>query len=171
MPFEMETSRTADAAKLAVLWRDRGGGSGGGNLNEVIRSILSGAQTGAVANGDFVKAPTRFTGTDKLSLYQTVYRGFDGFGGPDLIGAFNQTAQNGVGLKSILAMVIDLRQAIRGVDGGVSLTNQPIADGLDVEVFRGNVVETLRYMQEHIERQEEAIDDLKARVRSLERAS
>lgn len=65
-------------------------------------------------------------------------------------------------------MVIDLRQAIRGVDGGVSLTNQPIAEGLDIEVFRGNVVETFRFMQEHIKRQEEAIESLKDRVRNLE---
>ncbi|WP_279482298.1 hypothetical protein [Aureimonas sp. SK2] len=47
MPFEMETSRTADAAKLAVLWRDRdkkqpGGGGGSGVPDHFVEDVFEG---------------------------------------------------------------------------------------------------------------------------------
>ncbi|MEF2554004.1 hypothetical protein VQ042_22125 [Aurantimonas sp. A2-1-M11] len=43
MPFEMETSSTGNAAKLAVLWRDHQLEIGGGIPERLLRELLEGA--------------------------------------------------------------------------------------------------------------------------------
>lgn len=165
MAFEMENSSTGNAAKLAVLWRDRS--SGGGSSDAFVDSVMRGAYERGHDGTGLANEPTRYTGHDKLSVHGAMFRGYDGFGGPDMLAAFNHALGGGSGLASVVAMLVDLRGAIRGFDG-VPQTNQPVSDGLDPEVWKGNVLATFEFVQGHIERLEQEIEALKADVRRLE---
>lgn len=166
MAFEMENTSTGNAAKLAVLWRDRGKG-GGGAPDEFVDAVMRGAYLELHDGTGLGAVPTRYTGLDRMSLHQAVFRGYDGFGGPDLLEAFNNAVRGDGGLESVVAMIVDLRAAIRGADG-IPQTNQTVVQGLDPGVWQGTVVNTFKFVQDHIERLEEEIEKLRADVRRLE---
>ncbi|BDA85432.1 hypothetical protein Sa4125_29740 [Aureimonas sp. SA4125] len=169
MTFEMPTSRTADAAKLAVLWRDKGGAGGGGGLDRILFEMLFGA---FVEIGDGTNLANRETvfkqGTSPLSLYTAI---FGGATGVQIIDALKYGAQNGSGLTSIYGMISDIRSILvptePGSPGGVQ-TTEPLKNGTDQEVLiGGSFYSTIVAMQGIIEEQQQAIEELSDRVREL----
>lgn len=170
MAFEMETSSTANAAKLAVLWRDRGNGGGlsDGELNRLAGDLLRGATIQLTTIGPdgepvLLGADTVFRGPAKLSFFQSTFGGVGPSEGTALVNELYAAAMVGR-LSSLAALVADLRLAIDDtLWSRPSPLTTPVKAGA-TDVIPHSIASTLRAMKNEIEILKNRIATLEARL-------